>query len=123
MLRLFQQEFILFFVAIDMSRDLAHTCFTHAHLKSNWRALVLVTLNRQLNMMYCLKSIFCPSQILVLYLQRVFTCVNFSHTSLSVEQIMTKFLKRMSSICFGLLFFSLTFSFSALLCFKNFRAN
>ena len=35
------------FVAIDMSRDLAHTCFTHAHLKSNWRALVLVTLKRQ----------------------------------------------------------------------------
>ena len=74
-------------------------------------------------MMYCLNNIFCPSQILVLYLKRVFTCVNFSHTSLSLEQIMTKFLKRMSSICFSLLFFSFTFSFSALLCFKNFRAN
>ena len=30
-------------VAIDMSRDRAHTCFEHAHLKSNWGALVLAT--------------------------------------------------------------------------------
>ena len=59
-------------------------------------------------MMYCLNNIFCPSQILVLYLKRVFTCVNFSHTSLSLEQIMMKFSKRMSSICFVFcfLFFS-----------------
>ena len=59
-------------------------------------------------MMYCLNNIFCLSQILVLYLERVFTCVNFSHTSLSLEQIMTKFSKRMSSICFALLFFFLS---------------
>ena len=76
-------------------------------------------------MMCCLNNIFCPSQILVLYLQRVFTCVNFSHTSLSLEQILMKFSKRMSSICLVVVvvvvFFS--FSFSALLCFKNFRAN
>ena len=31
------------FVAIDTSGDLAHTSFDHAQLKSNWRALVLVT--------------------------------------------------------------------------------
>ena len=73
-------------------------------------------------MMYCLNNIFCPSQILVLYLQRVFTCVNFSHTSLSLEQIMRKFSKRMNSIRFGLFVFEF-FSVSALLCFKNIRDN
>ena len=56
-------------------------------------------------MMCCLNNIFCRSQILVLYLQRVFTCVNFSHTSLSLEQIMMKFSKRMSSICLVFFFF------------------
>ena len=51
------------FVSTDMSRDLTHTSFERTHLKSNCRALVLVNLTGNLNMMYRLINIFCPCQI------------------------------------------------------------
>ena len=51
------------FCRIYMSRDLAHTSFEHAHLESNWRVFVVMTLTGNLNIMYCLINIFCPGQI------------------------------------------------------------